>query len=240
MAPKEQVGKYTVFLKTARIFLILGKSSLINSLRKVPNVKKTPDWQHNSSAGAPVGEIETTTELNWYECPQDDNARRYVRLWDVPGCGTLDCPTKNYFIDKHLYVFDCLIMVSAGNLGEYELNLINAAGAAGRMVIVVLSKSELKAESKARDRHDTTDLSVTDYQPIVEDTINEAKAHMQATIEKAKSKYTSLDVSKIFVVSSVKYREFFRNPNEINALLTFQTSKLLVYLLKTAKNKRLP
>ena len=199
----------------------------------------TPDWKHESSAAAPTGETETTTELNCYESLSGDNAMTYVRLWDVPGCGTINCPMEDYFMKRSLYVFDGLIVASAGILGEYELNLIDAAGACGRPVIVVLTKSELKAESKARDRFDTTDLSTAEYDTIIQETISEAKEHMRDTIEKAKSKYKSLNVSNIFLVSAVKYRAFLGNSKEMDGHLSFETLDLLVYMLEKAKDKRL-
>ncbi|CAF3379177.1 unnamed protein product [Rotaria socialis] len=43
-----------------------GKSSLINSLRDLPNVEKTQDWNHDIFNAAPTGETETTTRLNQY------------------------------------------------------------------------------------------------------------------------------------------------------------------------------
>lgn len=219
-------------------FVILGKSSLINGLRNLRNVKMTPNWKHECFDAAPTGETETTIELNYYESAKGDNAMTYVRFWDVPGCGTINCPMQDYFNERSLYVFDALIVVSAGILGEYELNLINAAGACNRPVIVVLSKSEFKAESKARDNFDTTDLSAAEYEAIVQETINEAKKHMQDTLEQAKSTYKSLNVSKIFLVSAVKYRAFLNSDKEIDGLLSFETCDLLVYMLETAKGKR--
>lgn len=198
----------------------------------------TSDWEHNSSAAAPTGEIETTTEINCYKSAEGDNAMPYARLWDIPGCGTIKCPMQDYFMRKSLYAFDCLIVVSEGTLHEPEMDLIDVAGACNRPVIVVLTKAELKAESKARDTYDTTNVPAAVYELIVLDTIKEAKESMWAMIEEAKSKYRSLKVSEVFVVSPVKYRDFLKSGKEVDALLSFETSKLLVYLLETGIENR--
>ncbi|CAF4274380.1 unnamed protein product [Rotaria socialis] len=168
----------------------------------------------------------------------DDEAPRYLRLWDIPGCGTIGNRIQNYFNDNHLYVFDCLLMITQGILGEYELRILNEAGACNTPIVIVLSKSELKAESKARCRYDRKDMSATEYQPIVEDTINEAKQHMLDTINKAQASYKSIKISRVFVVSAVKFRDFLKTHTETDALLAFETSELLSYLVAEAKNKR--
>jgi GTPase SAR1 family protein len=218
---------------------VLGKSTLINSLRNLPNCRQTENWTHDIFLAAPTGEKETTIETNQYGWRTDNAEIKYLRLWDSPGCGTINNRTETYFADRYLYVFYCLIMVTSGSLGEYELKILNDAGAYKRPVVIVLSQSELKAESKARDYYDRTNLSVDEYKPICDETSNEAKENMLDTILKARPDYPSLDVSSVFVVSAVKFRDFLKTNSETDALLSFETSKLLNYLLKEAEAKRI-
>jgi len=79
-----------------------GKSSLINAFRGL---------KPKSSKAAPVGVVETTTAITRY--PDARQGMPYQRFvwYDVPGAGTFDIPSWQYFNQQGLFIFDFIILV---------------------------------------------------------------------------------------------------------------------------------
>ena len=129
----------------------VGKSLLINRLRRLR--PKAEGW-------APVGVNETTREPTMqllkafqgisrlrsrgfeafglcFSAPRGLEAPRYpypsqpsVRLWDLPGAGTVAVPAETYLQDMGLRYFDRVVVVSAQRFTEMEVAPENRAGAA--------------------------------------------------------------------------------------------------------------
>ena len=75
------------------------------------------------AAAAPTGEVEQTTEYTKYPHP----AFKHLQLWDFPGAGPLKHGCKTYFMDKALYAFDCLVIMTCTRLFHIDLHLVNMA-----------------------------------------------------------------------------------------------------------------
>ena len=73
----------------------------------------------------------------------------HVRLWDVPGGGTVNHPGESYFEDKKLCAFDCLIIVGAGRFTNFDVGLARAARRSGTPMVFVRSKADQDIENRA-------------------------------------------------------------------------------------------
>ena len=79
-----------------------GKSSLINAFRGLTN---------SAPGAAPTGITETTMSVTRYPDPHDELPRSRFIWFDVPGAGTLNVPSWQYFNEQGLFVFDIVILV---------------------------------------------------------------------------------------------------------------------------------
>ena len=79
-----------------------GKSSLINAFRGLTNF---------DPEAAPTGIIETTMTVTRYPDPHDELPHSRFIWFDVPGAGTLNIPSWQYFNKQGLFVFDIVILV---------------------------------------------------------------------------------------------------------------------------------
>ncbi|KAI5855525.1 interferon-inducible GTPase-domain-containing protein [Tricharina praecox] len=92
-----------------------GKSSLINAFRGL----KT-----KSHDAAPVGIVETTTTITRYpDARQEMPYQRFV-WYDVPGAGTIDMPSWQYFNQQGLFVFDFIILVYDARFTEIDADIL--------------------------------------------------------------------------------------------------------------------
>eukprot|EP00931_Biecheleriopsis_adriatica_P074018 TRINITY_DN48204_c0_g1_i1.p1 TRINITY_DN48204_c0_g1~~TRINITY_DN48204_c0_g1_i1.p1 ORF type:complete len:474 (-),score=104.89 TRINITY_DN48204_c0_g1_i1:82-1503(-) len=85
----------------------VGKSLLINRLRRL---------RPQAQGWAPVGVNETTMRPTMYPFPNQPG----VRLWDLPGAGTVSVPAETYLQDMGLRYFDQVLVVTAGRFTEME------------------------------------------------------------------------------------------------------------------------
>eukprot|EP00249_Psilotum_nudum_P009494 c21971_g1_i1 orf=141-875(+) len=118
----------------------VGKSTLINGLRKLRD--KHPD-------AAPVGETETTSKITKYILP--NNLK--IALWDVPGAGTLRHPSNTYFMDKMLYAFDCILVVSADRFMQVDFEIAQKTKAYNIPCAFVRTKADVAVKSIAERTH---------------------------------------------------------------------------------------
>lgn len=79
-----------------------GKSSLINAFRGLTNL---------DPGAAPTGVNETTMSVTRYPDPHDELPHSRFIWFDVPGAGTLNVPSWQYFNEQGLFVFDIIILV---------------------------------------------------------------------------------------------------------------------------------
>nr|XP_048275008.1 interferon-inducible GTPase 1-like [Myodes glareolus] len=87
-----------------------GKSSFINALREVG-----PD----EGDAAEVGVVETTMKITSYKHPKIKN----LKIWDLPGVGTLKFPPKDYLKKVEFQKYDFFIIASATRFTKHEIDL---------------------------------------------------------------------------------------------------------------------
>ncbi|CAF1539276.1 unnamed protein product [Adineta ricciae] len=114
-----------------------GKSSLINLLR---------DISDDDKQAAAVGEVETTMYLTEYTHPDYTK----IRLWDTPGAGTRANPSHEYFQDKSIYIFDSIIILSAGRFLEAEHKIVKEAMDWNVPVFLVRNKAKIDYDNRKR------------------------------------------------------------------------------------------
>jgi hypothetical protein len=156
---------------------------------------------HNMFGSAPTGIWQTTMSTLRYGYPEGHELQ-YAQLWDTAGCGTHEHPSGNYFEDKLLYAFDVLIVVAENELGEYEYALLENAQKQRTPVVVVITKTEIKVESKIRKFFNTRNPPLDEYKQIVDETICEARQHVYTCLQKK-----GLHNIPVFIVSAWKYRD---------------------------------
>ena len=94
-----------------------GKSSLINAFRGLTNF---------DPGAAPTDIIETTMSVTRYPDPHDELPHSRFIWFDVPGAGTLNVPSWQYFNEQGLFVFDIVILVyDTVSIFSRALSLIN-------------------------------------------------------------------------------------------------------------------
>ncbi|KAI0717629.1 interferon-inducible GTPase-domain-containing protein [Fomitopsis betulina] len=116
-----------------------GKSSLINAFRGLRNT---------SRKAAPVGVVETTSQVVRYPDPSADMP--YV-WYDVPGAGTLSVPDWQYFTDQGLYIFDCIIVVFDARFTATDVAILRNCVFFQIPTFIVRSKSKQHIVNVAKD-----------------------------------------------------------------------------------------
>ena len=108
------------------------------------------------------------------ECPfqhdrYDNPNAEHLKIWDIPGCGTVTHNTKTYFLDKCLYVYDCLIVVTATRCFDVDLHLIAVADMYGIPTVVVRNKIDDAYDAHARTMRGKSEVEVVaDLRPNIE------------------------------------------------------------------------
>ncbi|KIY62409.1 hypothetical protein CYLTODRAFT_426935 [Cylindrobasidium torrendii FP15055 ss-10] len=123
-----------------------GKSSLINALRGL---------EADSDQAAPTGTVETTRDVTRCEDPR---AGRKGRLWwyDIPGGGTLAIPGADYFNSLGLYIFDAILVVSAGRFTELDIAILRHAKKWDIPAYVVRSKGDQDVHDSQEENWDSS------------------------------------------------------------------------------------
>jgi len=58
-----------------------------------------------------VGIVETTTEITRYPDPRPGMPYELFVWYDIPGAGTADVPSIQYFNEQGLFIFDFIVLV---------------------------------------------------------------------------------------------------------------------------------
>ncbi|KFO32018.1 Interferon-inducible GTPase 1 [Fukomys damarensis] len=116
-----------------------GKSSFINALRGVG---------HESKEAAPIGVCETTMEKKLYCHPAFPN----VRVWDLPGIGTINFQPKDYLKQVQFVEYDFFIIVSSTRFKQNDIDLANVITIMKKNFYFVRTKvdSDLRNEKKCK------------------------------------------------------------------------------------------
>ncbi|KIY61690.1 hypothetical protein CYLTODRAFT_495120 [Cylindrobasidium torrendii FP15055 ss-10] len=222
-----------------------GKSSLINALRGL---------EGGSEHTAETGTSETTKDVKRYEDPR---AGRKGRLWwyDVPGGGTLTIPGADYFNSLGLYIFDAILVVSAGRFTELDVAILRHAKKWDIPAHVVRSKGDQDVQNRVRKRIGTQAYrKPASRQPAMEEErvalIKEVHANVRENLALEK-----MDAVQCFVVSELAMLRCVQNaedgdwasigePEEDGELVTdpldldFEEKGLLEKLVSTTAQKR--
>ncbi|KAG0701112.1 interferon-inducible GTPase-domain-containing protein [Suillus ampliporus] len=118
-----------------------GKSSFINAVRGLSN---------NDPIAARVGIVETTDIVTRYPDPRP-NSR--IIWYDVPGAGTPTVPEWQYFNDRGLYIFDCIIVLIDNRFLDSDLAILRACEQFTNVeAFIVRSKSDQHINNMTCDR----------------------------------------------------------------------------------------
>ncbi|CAF1632571.1 unnamed protein product [Adineta ricciae] len=182
-----------------------GKSSFINCMRKIKDVKLTSEFRFQEDGPAPIGVSETTADCTRYSYP--NNEAPYLRLWDIPGGGTAKHPAETYFADKLLYAFDCLIILYAGRFTKLDLDICKQAYIYKIPVLLVRSKADIDVDIQKTMKVDELDRSLTgkEYEQLIKETVDTLKhdvVQLLATVPGC-NHLTNLPV---YVVAPQRYR----------------------------------
>ena len=66
----------------------------------------------------------------------------HLKLWDIPGTGTVMHSGRTYFVDKFLYAYDCLVITTSTRCSSVDLHLANVAAMYGIPTAIVRNKVE--------------------------------------------------------------------------------------------------
>uniref|UniRef100_A0A914PZJ4 IRG-type G domain-containing protein n=1 Tax=Panagrolaimus davidi TaxID=227884 RepID=A0A914PZJ4_9BILA len=109
-----------------------GKSSLINAIRGLKD---------DHPKAAKVGITETTHEIQPYTF--EDPQYSHVKIYDIPGAGTLTHNAESYYHDKCLCAFDCLIILTQDTLAQDEINFAIQSLRYNQSIAFVRSKCDI-------------------------------------------------------------------------------------------------
>lgn len=65
-----------------------------------------------------------------------------MKIWDVPGSGTTEHPAEGYYMDKKLYAFDAVLIVTAGTLLAIESSILRGSILFKREAAIVFAKMD--------------------------------------------------------------------------------------------------
>lgn len=125
----------------------VGKSLLINTLRRV---------EPGATGWAPVGVSETTFAPKSYHFRNEPR----VRLWDLPGAGTVSFPRDAYVATMGLRYFDSVLVVSAGRFMETEVLLARELRDHKVPYFMVRTKLDQDVENNRKDNGAGEDATV--------------------------------------------------------------------------------
>ncbi|XP_051960603.1 interferon-inducible GTPase 5-like isoform X2 [Xyrauchen texanus] len=112
-----------------------GKSTFINAFR---------DLGDDDEDAAETGEVETTTEPKAYKHPKYEN----VKLWDLPGTGTL-----KYLKLVQFERYDFFIIIASDRFRECHADLVKEIKRTKKNFYFIRSKTDLSIDAERRKKH---------------------------------------------------------------------------------------
>ncbi|KAL7755593.1 hypothetical protein ACKLNR_014691 [Fusarium oxysporum f. sp. zingiberi] len=107
-----------------------GKSSVINALRGI---------QNSQVGAAPTGTTETTQTRSTYHAHESICT---TTLHDLPGGGTRRMPIEDYYNNQKLYLFDFLLVIHSGRLGQLDIEIVKNCLRIRQPFLIIRSKSD--------------------------------------------------------------------------------------------------
>uniref|UniRef100_A0A8C6WW92 IRG-type G domain-containing protein n=1 Tax=Neogobius melanostomus TaxID=47308 RepID=A0A8C6WW92_9GOBI len=124
-----------------------GKSTLVNALRGIRN---------RTEGAAKTGVNETTTERTEYIHPKNDN----IRIWDLPGIGTVNFTADKYIKKMEFEKYDFFIIVSNDRFRENDAKLAKEIQKMNKKFYFVRSKIDQNITSEKIEDPNTKEEDV--------------------------------------------------------------------------------
>ena len=168
-----------------------GKSSLVNAFRGL---------RSRDVGAAAVGVTETTLQMTRY--PGADPGNPYV-WYDIPGAGTLKCQDWQYFNDRGLYVFDCIIVLFDNRFTLTDIAILVNARRFNIPTYIVRSKADQHIRNVMADMgYDSEEDKDVDHRNALhevarEQFVEKTRKSVQANLEDA-----NLPNQRVYIVSN--------------------------------------
>lgn len=107
-----------------------GKSSFVNATRGL---------KEQSTGAAETGVVGMMVEPKAYSHPQYPN----VMLWDLPGIGSMNCPSDTFFEQGNFRQYDLFIIITSGRFTKTDAKLVEEIKKLGKTFYLVRSKVDL-------------------------------------------------------------------------------------------------
>uniref|UniRef100_A0A8C6WWG3 IRG-type G domain-containing protein n=1 Tax=Neogobius melanostomus TaxID=47308 RepID=A0A8C6WWG3_9GOBI len=153
-----------------------GKSTLVNALRGIRN---------KTEGAAKTGVNETTTERTEYIHPKNDN----IRIWDLPGIGTVNFTADKYIKEMEFEKYDFFIIVSNDRFRENDAKLAKEIQKMNKKFYFVRSKIDQNITSEKEEDSNTKE----------EEVLKEVRDYCTEELEKL-----GFESPKVFLVSGFK------------------------------------
>jgi len=211
-------------------FIFLGKSTFINVLRNLKDVKPSLAYIHREHDSAPVnrGLNEVTTNIRRYIWP--NNEYPHLALWDLPGGNTKNNRTSTYFQDKVLYAFDCLLLLTTARFTELDFDIIQQACNYGTPIVLVLTKVDQEVKNELEENPEKP------LEEIINEIVSELKQSARRKLIEVNSALVNVP---IYAVSATKFRKELNN-QPTDECSSLEMLALLQYCSNVATYRRGP
>jgi GTP-binding protein EngB required for normal cell division len=216
-----------------------GKSSLINAFRGLAN---------RDPGAAKTGIVETTSEVTRYRDPDVD--RPFV-WYDIPGAGTLVHQDWQYFNDKGLYIFDCIIVLFDNRFTSIDIAILKNCARWNIPSYIVRSKSDQHINNVMK--------GLADYDSDDDDTDGDVGGHRETLVAEARAEYVrqtnesvqenlkraGLPTQKIYCISKdgllslINPKPAKRNSTRTNTIMILDEALLLKDVLSEIRTRRM-
>ncbi|CAF0900578.1 unnamed protein product [Adineta steineri] len=205
-----------------------GKSTFINSIRNLADVKACPELVYRENEAAPVGRgaREVTSEIRRYLWP--NNEFPFIAIWDLPGGGTTRHPSATYFDDNILYAFDSILLLTTSRFTEVDFRIMEKACEYRTPIILVLTKVD---QEIIKEHEDYPEKSL---QQAIDDVVSELKDAVQQKLRDDNPKLVDIP---IYAISATKFRKELSG-QVANDCSSLEMWLLIDYCLQTAYNRR--
>uniref|UniRef100_A0A8C6WES7 IRG-type G domain-containing protein n=1 Tax=Neogobius melanostomus TaxID=47308 RepID=A0A8C6WES7_9GOBI len=131
----------------------VGKSTLVNALRGIRN---------KTEGAAPTGVTVTTMKPTEYIHPKNKN----IRIWDLPGVGTINFPADKYLEDVEFKKYDFFIIVSNDRFRENDAKLAKEIQKMNKKFYFVRSNIDRNIQD---EKMEDSNFNEEDYLKLIRD-----------------------------------------------------------------------
>jgi predicted GTPase len=209
---------------------LVGKSTFINSLRNLSDVKPSSNFCYREDESAPVnrGFSEVTSHIRRYIWPNNEYA--HLALWDSPGGSTKSNRAATYFQDKALYAFDCILLLCTARFTELDFDIVLQACNCGTPIVLVLTKVDQEVKNEIEENPDKPPHD------IVNEIVSEFKQSARKKLAEVHPAFVNVP---LYAVSATKFRKEL-NHQATNECSSLEMLELLQYCSNVATYRRSP